>query len=293
MGRFLLFFLLVGSLMRRQLLGAQFAGFVLAGFVISGCGGASHTTPVVPGNSQQSLARAVPLVSPTLTPPPDSGATLYTMHGYTGSKGVYHNPVINGLDGQFSPPVGDTSAGGQGPSLTKFDGIRCQPTMSNNYHVHAFIGLYVNGIEYAIPRGIGIIFPTDPNQLEILTATECFYFTHTHDSTGIVHLEDYNKGVVEKPPTTSHYVTGNIFNTWGITVNANQFGQFAGPVEVFTSGQMYRFLPGTGGVVGENTLTQWTGDPAQIPVYENEVIWYLVGPTYPAALPSIDFAPGY
>ncbi|MEO9263826.1 MAG: hypothetical protein ABI282_07000, partial [Candidatus Baltobacteraceae bacterium] len=64
--------------------------------------------------------------------------------------------------------------------------------------------------------------------------------------------------------------------------------------EVFTSGQHFRKIsPTGGGTIKETTLTQWTGDPAAIPMYDHEVIWYLVGPTYPTSLPNINFAPGY
>lgn len=162
--------------------------------------------------------------------------------------------------------------------------------MSNNYHIHAFIGLYVNGVEYALVRGIGAVVPVDYNAKAINYATQCFYFTHTHDSTGVVHVEDPNPGGA--PITSSLYTAKNIFDVWGITVTSGQFGQFAGPVRVYTSGQVYR--GGTpNGVVAESTLTPWFGDPSAVPVYSHEVIWYLVGPNYPASLPSIDYYEEY
>lgn len=279
----------------RQILSLGSIAVLAAAATLSGCGGASQSASLPGGASTSALSKAaIPLVSPTLTPPSFSGLTLSTQHAYTTPKGVYHNPVINGLDMQFTPAVADGPTGGHGPSLTKLDGVRCQPSMSQDYHAHAFIGLYINGVEYAIPRGLGVVEPTDPAQPAIYIATQCFYFTHTHDSTGIIHLEDYNKGIVEKPPVTSHFTTGQLFAIWGISVNASQFGQFGGSLEVFTSGQQY--LPideKTGGTIDESLLTQWTGDPAQIPLYDHEVVWYLVGPNYPASLPSVNFSPGY
>ncbi|MDQ2865712.1 MAG: hypothetical protein M3R51_05750 [Candidatus Eremiobacteraeota bacterium] len=272
-------------------------GFIVAAIAIAGCGGANQSATTGGQSSVMSKntisGGAIPLVAPTLTPPPDNGATLSTMHEYTTPKGTYHPAVINGLDMQFTPPVADSPTGGHGPSLSKLDGVRCQPHMSNNYHAHAFVGLYINGVEYAMPRGIGVVEPTDPSQLSIYTATECFYYTHTHDSTGIVHLEDFNNGVVENPPVSTNFTSGQLFTIWGITVNQMQFGQFSGPLEVFTSGQQYVPLDEkTGGTIAESQLTQWTGDPAQIPLYGHEVIWYLVGPNYPASLPSVHFSPG-
>ena len=162
--------------------------------------------------------------------------------------------------------------------------------MSNNYHIHIFLGLYVNGTEFAIPRGIGVVVPTDPNNLEILYATNCFYYTHTHDSTGVVHVEDPD--VSGTAVTGTLYTLGDVFSVWGITVNATQFGQFSGPVSVYTSGQVYRG-GGASSLIAESDLTRWIGDPNQIPLYSHEVIWFLVGPTYPAGLPNISFFEEY
>jgi hypothetical protein len=218
-----------------------------------------------------------------------NGATLYT--DYTPS------PSINGVDGDFNPPYGDTPSGGQGPLNTTFDNQTCAATMSNNYHIHVFIGIYINGTELALPRALGIVGAGSPPPAEIVYAS-CFYSTHTHDSTGILHVEDPNLNNV--PLTQPIYATRDLFGIWGITVSPTQFGQFAGPVTVFTSGQMYRGggncsgtapPPGTvlsSSTVPESDLTFWSGDPNTIPLYSHEVIWYFVGsPT--ASLPQIDF----
>lgn len=166
--------------------------------------------------------------------------------------------------------------------------------MSENYHIHVFIGLYVNGTEYALPRGIGVADPTNPNNPSINYATQCFYYTHTHDSTGVVHIEDYNNGLLETPPISTNYILKTFFDVWGITVDNTHFGQFAGPVTVYTSGQVYRGDK-NGSTVAENTLTQWTGDPNQIPLYSHEVIWFFIGPpsTYPTSLPGVHFFEEY
>lgn len=240
--------------------------------------------------TQALLVRA----SATLPPPPDSGATLSTMFLYKEKNGTVVQAVVNGRNNVFTPPVANTPSGGQGPANTSFDGVPCNVSMSRNYHIHVFMGLYVNGTEYAIPRGVGVVVPLNPNDQTIEYATKCFYSTHTHDSSGIVHVEDANGGVYQRPDKTPKYTTGQLFAVWGITVGASGFGQFSGPLEVFTSGQQYRALgTGTNRVISETLLQQWTGDPNAIPLYDHEVIWFLVGPNYPSALPNVDFAPGY
>lgn len=172
--------------------------------------------------------------------------------------------------------------------------------MSNNYHIHVFIGIYLNGQELALPRGLGIVanWGADGPPAEIVYAS-CFYYTHTHDSTGVFHVEDPN--INNAPVTQSIYKTADLFNMWGITVNALQFGQFQGAVNVYTSGQVYRgggdcsgTEPPAGTQLGNGTtpasdLTMWTGDPTQIPLYSHEVIWYMIGGGNPTSLPNISF----
>ena len=192
----------------------------------------------------------------------------------------------------FSPAIGDTSTGGHGPDNNVTGGFPCQPYMSDNYHIHVFVGLYVNGQEYAIPTGTGVVEPNIDSNGDSPSGTQCFYYSHTHDSTGVVHIEDPNGNVPDVPPMDSKYVLGQWFQVWGITVSNSQFGPFSGPVEVLTSGQQYRG-GGPDTDVPENTLTVWNGDPNQIPLYSHEVIWFLVGPNYPASLPAVHFAEQY
>ncbi|HTV91423.1 MAG TPA: hypothetical protein VMG98_01770 [Verrucomicrobiae bacterium] len=234
-------------------------------------------------------ASATPVSSPQSVPG-WNGKTLYTNYSTP--------PSVNGTDGEFDPPYHDTPSGGQGPLGSTFDNQTCAATMSNNYHIHVFIGIYVDGTELALPRGLGIYGGGNPPPDEIVYAS-CFYSTHTHDSTGVFHVEDPNPNNV--PITQPIYATGDLFTIWGITVNSTQFGQFAGPVTVYTSGQVFRGggdcsgnIPPSGTVLGgpiipESDLSLWTGDPNAIPLYSHEVIWYLVGPNDPTSLPQINF----
>lgn len=74
------------------------------------------------------------------------------------------------------------------------DGISCVTTEGNVQHYHAQIYIYVNGQSQQIPEGVGI-----PNG-------QCLYALHTHDASGIVHIES---------PDHSSYVLGNFFDIWG------------------------------------------------------------------------------
>ena len=157
--------------------------------------------------------------------------------------------------------------------------------MSDNYHIHVWVGIYVNGTHYALPYALGMKNPGAPVKGFVDTAT-CFYHLHTHDSSGIVHVEDTDPS--KAPITASLFTLKDVFDIWGITVSSSQVGAFSGPVKVYTSGQVYRGNQ-NGGLVPASTYTQWTLDPNAIPLYSHEVIFLLVGPTYPAQLPNVAF----
>ena len=125
---------------------------------------------------------------------------------------------------------------------------------------------------------------------------DCFYHVHTHDDTGLVHLEDPNPtgATIQQ----SLFTTGNMFEIWGVQVNTMQFGPFSGPMTIYTSGQFSRADQCTGQgtssicEVGSNMYSLYTGDPMSIPLYSHEVIWFEIGTGNPDVthLPGVSFA---
>lgn len=238
---------------------------LLVAALLAGCGG---------GSSSQAIPTGVPPgPSATPTPPGPSSTTMVTSAG-----------SINGKADQFMPTQGDTSSGGNGQSV---DGVSCDSVMADTYHIHIFLGIYVNGVQYAVPTALGMENPAAPQNGFVNSAT-CFYWLHSHDSSGIVHVESPDPTGI--PITQSAFTLKTLFDIWGITVNANQFGTFSGPVRVFTSGQTYQ-----GGVatIPASDYTYWNADPNTIPIYSHEVVMIEVGPTYPASLPNVHFYEQY
>ena len=236
---------------------------------LAACGGGGGST--LPGAVSPSATSSA-TAAPTPTPPVPSGQTIQTSQG-----------SVSGEPDMFTPTEGDTASGGQGSPI---DGITCDPTMSNNYHVHIFLGVYVNGTQMALPIAIGMENPGAPSG-GFINSASCFYHIHTHDSSGIVHVEDPDPNNV--PITGTMYTLQNVLDVWGITASANNFGQFKGPVEVFTSGQVFRGADANSGVVPASDLTYWGSDPNTVPLYSHEVIIVEVGPTYPTSLPGVFF----
>lgn len=273
-------------------------------------GTATPVSTATPSPTPVSTPTPTPASSASPTPRP--APTAYTWElGGAGTTGVTngeddqfttstYNESGDQHDGDFMP--GDAGAmpqgGGQGPVGNTVDGISCDTSMSNVYHVHAFLGLYVNGTQIAIPDAVGIVDSrgefTDPDGWENQEIYgECFYHIHTHDASGLVHIEDPDPSGV--PISGTLYTIGNFFDEWGIEVNSGQFGPFMGPVTVYTSGQSWNGVcssekPGSC-EIGSNDYSLWTGPLTAIPLYSHEVIWYEVGTGNPdvSHLPGINF----
>jgi hypothetical protein len=205
-------------------------------------------------------------------------------------------------DGDLMPndPGARPGGGGQGPLGNVIDGVSCDANMKSNYHVHVYVGLFVNGKQIVIPDGTGMYHSAGdqvdsagwPNQ-EVYAF--CYYRIHTHDESGMVHLE----AMIASNPTNQDTVfnIGQYLDIWGVRVSPTQFGPFMGPVTVYTSGQFSRAASTcvnkpVACEVGSNMYTLWNGSPTNIPLYSHEVIWYEVGSGNPDArhLPGVSFA---
>jgi hypothetical protein len=188
---------------------------------------------------------------------------------------------VIGQDNQFTPNSGDTPAGGTGQVV---DGMPCALSMSENqYHVHAYLGLLVNGKQVAIPDQIGLNVP-GPIASGYTATAQCYYNIHFHDTTGMIHIEAPSTASLG----SSLYTLGNVFDVWGITVNAAQMGPFAGQVRVFVDQVPLKTL-----VAG--SYTEYLGDPNAIPLYSHEAIWVEVGPAFviPPNIPEVVFYTEY
>ena len=73
------------------------------------------------------------------------------------------------------------------------DGIQCNAAEQLVFHNHAHLDIYINGQPYTIPSQIGIV------------PGKCIYWLHTHDDSGIVHIES---------PVTRNFTLGQFFDIW-------------------------------------------------------------------------------
>lgn len=134
------------------------------------------------------------------------------------------------------------------------DGVSAQTSEQLAYHIHSHLAIYVNGTQKAVPAGIGIVQPWQTEQLQdgstFIAGGGKIYYLHTHDSTGVLHVESPNQGT---------YTLGQVFAEWNQPLSETQVGPATGSVIAYLNGQKY------------------TGDPSQIQLTPHAVIQLDVG----------------
>lgn len=88
------------------------------------------------------------------------------------------------------------------PNMTRVDGISCEPIEFSMFHIHAHLDIFIDGKPFKVPSQIGI----DPEG-------RCLYWLHTHDDSGIIHIES---------PVERQFTIGNFIDIWNRTFNNTQ-----------------------------------------------------------------------
>jgi hypothetical protein len=153
----------------------------------------------------------------------------------------------------FTLGGGPTAATKHAATGAPVDGISCQTNEQVVYHIHSHLAIFDNGKQQTVPRGIGI---PGPQQVQdgFVESGKCFYWLHTHDTTGVVHVES---------PTRAIYTLGQFFDIWGQPLSRSQVGTATGNVTVFVDGK------------------QFSGDPRSIVLAPHKLIQLDVGTVVP------------
>lgn len=127
--------------------------------------------------------------------------------------------------------------------------IKCSSTEQNTYHIHAELMIFVNGQQVTVPANIGI-------------EQDCLYWLHTHDTSGIIHVE---------APKKDTYTLGQFFEIWGEPLDSTHLLDKTATdnqsIIAYVNGQKYQ------------------GDPQDIPIKPREVIVLEYGPPFVPAPP--------
>jgi hypothetical protein len=98
----------------------------------------------------------------------------------------------SGIIALFEPP----------PTLTTRElAFTCTTDMATRFHIHPILSMIVEGKTLELPANIGVT-PT------------CMHPLHTHDNTGMVHVES---------PEQRDFTLGDFFAVWGKPLSKEQF----------------------------------------------------------------------
>jgi len=81
------------------------------------------------------------------------------------------------------------------------DGIGCNSMEQFAMHIHAHIDIIINGAYFLVPSQIGI-------------PSNCFYWLHTHDESGKIHIE---------APMLRDFTLGQFFDIWNKKLSNDQY----------------------------------------------------------------------
>jgi hypothetical protein len=112
--------------------------------------------------------------------------------------------IVSGLGVVGVPSLAsaqNTSSSSATPLTTMVDGIQCNVNEQFLFHIHTHVDIFVNGRHVYVPPQIGII------------PGKCIYWMHTHDGSGIIHIES---------PIKRDFTLGQFFNLWKSKLNNHQ-----------------------------------------------------------------------
>jgi hypothetical protein len=103
-----------------------------------------------------------------------------------------HGAIARTGSAPYTEPIFDNA-------YPPIDNVYCDQLEMQAAHIHAHLSIWINGHLSALPQGIGI--PIDPQSGQ----ATCFYWLHTHDSTGVIHIE---------APVQETLTLGQFFDEW-------------------------------------------------------------------------------
>ena len=117
------------------------------------------------------------------------------------------------------------------------DKVSCLSTEQSGTHIHAHVSISINGTSTPIPADVGIV----PDG-------SCLYWLHTHDTTGVIHIE---------APSGSSATFGNFLDIW-----EQKFQTLGYPSQLSTATGWQVYVDGK----------PYTGDFHAIPLHSHTLI---------------------
>lgn len=126
-----------------------------------------------------------------------------------------------GGDGK-APLLGTLAPAANAAKDGPVNGITCESNEQFILHIHTHLTIFDHGVQKLLPSEIGI------------TPGKCFSWLHTHDQTGIIHIES---------PTQRTFTLGDFFSVWAQPLDKNTVGPVQGTVTATVDGVVFNDDP--------------------------------------------------
>ena len=113
----------------------------------------------------------------------------------------------------------------------------CLGSEGTAFHIHPWLRIWIDGANpsnITIPAAIGIRNPVFQGGFAGGGPSSCFEPLHTHDSSGIIH--------VESPDSVTQYTLGDFFQIWNETYSTISINGISQPI-VLTSNDILGYKP--------------------------------------------------
>jgi hypothetical protein len=162
-------------------------------------------------------------------------------------------PTLIGTSPGIAPTWADgsTVSGGKG---TPVNGVGC--LVNEDYHIHSHLTIIKDGVTQRVPQQIGL--------------TGCAYELHTHDYSGMLHVET---------STAKKFTLGQFFSVWGEPLSRTNVAGL--------SGVSVRFFISDG-----DALVEYMDDPTSIELVSHRSVYIVIG-AVPATLPRNQWPAGF
>jgi hypothetical protein len=138
------------------------------------------------------------------------------------------------------------------PNRATVNGVSC--LVNENFHQHSLVSIYKDGVRLGLPDNIG--------------RSGCAWELHTHDVTGVVHIET---------DVPKKFTLGQFFSLWNQPLGANGTAGLGSPVRFY--------------LIENERLTRYAGDPAALELVAHREIVIIAGAA-PAVLPKYRWPAG-
>jgi hypothetical protein len=213
-------------------------------WVLVACGGSSDSAPTTVANDPPAAPspgpNPNPAPDPTPAPPPSTDpappdivlASTYTEISAATTFSQPHWPAWSHS------------------GTATVDGVGC--AKNENYHIHALLSVYQDGVRLALPESIG-------------RGTGCAYEMHTHDGSGVMHIET---------DVFKVFTLGQFFALWGQPLSAASAAGLPGKPTYY--------------LVDKEKVTRYTADPSAITLDAHREVVIVTG-TPPTQVPRYNW----